>query len=71
MAFGAPGLSIRDSNADAKAILETIGRHEVRYGASMQTTPERASDGLKQRPILLMGDPEHVRNPNAGETFVS
>ena len=70
-AFGAPGLSTRDSNAEAKAILKTIRGHEVPYGASMQATPERASDGLKPRPILHMGDAKHARNPNAGGILVS
>lgn len=70
-AFGASGFRTRDSNAEGKAILKTIGRHGVRYGASMQVTPERASNGLKPRLILLSGAPEQARNPNAGEIFVS
>lgn len=68
-AFGAPGLVTKDSNADAQAILKAIGKHEDLYGASSKIRPRRDSDVLEQRSLLAIGDPEHIRRPNDGETF--
>lgn len=69
-AFGAPGFNTEDSNADAKGILKDVGSREVRYGAMRTTISEELGDEAKERIRLIMGEPQLVRSPNAGERFV-
>lgn len=69
-AFVAPGLNTEDSNSDTKGILKDVGRREVRYGAMRTLISEELGDEAKERLRLVMGEPELVRRPNAGESFV-
>lgn len=70
-AFGAPGLNTADSNADAQAILKDIGNRGTRYGVMTTAMPERMSGYARERRFLVVGEPERVRSPQVGETFVS
>ncbi|KAL8995845.1 MAG: hypothetical protein Q9169_004497 [Polycauliona sp. 2 TL-2023] len=68
-AFGAPGLDIDDSNADANAILKEIGNRGARYGVMTTTSPDRMGGYYRERQRLVVGEPERVRSPKAGETY--
>lgn len=58
------------SDLDAGGILKDVERREVCYGAMRTTISEELGDEAKERMRLVMGEPELVRRPNAGEKFI-